>query len=110
MRFTEDAFGREHCVELRAKLAGVSQDVDHGRPANLADAEFLQLAEDALVAPIILMGQPQHQLADRLGRARSAGSCGTGALRAPPSLGVKPTEEGSRRHDRDQFLEGRGIR
>jgi hypothetical protein len=90
--------------------ARLAQDIDHRRAADLADAEFLQLAEDARVAPIVLTGQPQHQFADRLGRARSAGSRGTGALRVLPSLGVKPTEEGSRRHDRDQFLERRSER
>src|SRR5262249_33522254 len=78
------------------------QDVDHGRAADLADAQLLQLAQDAREAPRVLVRQPQHQLADLLRGSRPAGLGGP-ALRA--RLAADPPQEGARRDNRDQLAD-----
>ncbi len=83
------------------------QAVLHRVARDLADAELLKLAEDPRVAPGVLPGQPQDDLADLLLWPRPARLQGRGLrLLAGLLLALQPAEEGARRDDRHQLLDG----
>ena len=77
--------------------------IDHGRSADVVDAEFFQLAEDACVAPTGLTGQPENEIANVLIGFRSAalGSYRVRLRRADFLL--EPALKRAWRHDRDEL-------
>jgi hypothetical protein len=83
----------------------VLEDLDDRRTADLADAQLLQLTEDADVAPSVLSCQSQHEVADILECFRPARSGPFTAFRRH-RFAVEPAGEGAGRGDSDQRADG----
>src|SRR5690606_1737373 len=85
--------------------SGFDEDLAHRRAADRRDAQFLQLTENAGVAPTGVACDAEHQLADLLRRPRAPGPAVLPAWRGVVAAGA--AEERSVRPDRDELLDGR---